>query len=323
MPFTLPGSWYRDTARLLVREQLPPLLGPLSAETAWRYLYSCVLWSETVKDVPGRFLHLNDRLTTQAGRALAERGRSYLEQHLLTAPVSDVEPHIDLLGKAYAAERARQGFSPTFNRPNVTGAAFEVTLQVLLEEVSGVRPSRTPRLHTLRGFELAPAAYHSEPDLALFTPSDFRLLISTKWTLRKDRIGTYLHEAYFYKQRRPDLQVAFTVSEYNLNILSWLAGDPLVDRVYHAHLPMLLAVHLPFPDVPADGAIPKARLVSPSPDRDVQHYRRWAALGDRLFDLAQLFRDVEGLLETGGPTDPAESPDPGLVDADEAADEPT
>lgn len=313
-------GWYRDTAVMLVREHLPPVLGPLTAATAWRYLYACVMWSEPVKGVPGAFLHLNDRLTTQAGRALADRGRRYLEQNLLPVPVSDVDPHIDLIGKAYAAERERQGFSRTFTRPNVTGAAFEVTLQVLLEEISGVRPSRTPRLHTLRGFELAPAAYHSEPDLALFTPSDFRLLISTKWTLRKDRIGTYLHEAYFYKQRRSDLQVAFAVSEYNLNILSWLTGDPLVDRVYHAHLPMLLAVHSPFSDIPPDGVITKARLVSPSPDRDVQHYRRWAALSDRLFDLAQLFRDVEGLRETHDALDPEES-EAGLDNGDLTADE--
>lgn len=323
MPFKLPDDWYRATARRLIRDHLPELLGPLNADTAWRYLYACVLWSESVSKVPGRFLHLNDRLTSKAGRALAERGRTYLEQHLLQVPVSDVEPYIDLIGKAYSAERALQGYSPTFKRPNVTGAAFEVTLQVLLEEVSGVRPARTPRLRKLRGFELAPIAYHSEPDLALFTPSDFRVLISTKWTLRKDRIGTYLHEAYFYKQRRSDLQVAFAVSEYNLNILTWLSGDPLADRVYHAHLPMLLHAHRPFSGVPDGGDVAKDRLLSPAPDREVQHYRRWADLSSRLFDLSQLFRDVEKLLDPDTENDVLES---GLVvsgdDLDDLDDEP-
>jgi len=275
------------------------------------------MWSEPVDG--GQYLHLNDRLTSKAGQALAERGRDYLEHHLLQAPVTNVEPHIDLVGRAYAAERVRQGYSAVFKRPNVTGAAFEVTLQVLLEEISGVHPARTPRLHTLRGFELAPVAYHSEPDLALFSPSDFRLLISTKWTLRKDRIGTYLHEAYFYKQRRSDLQVAFAVSEYNLNILNWLAGDPLVDRIYHAHLPMLLAVHLPFSSIPEGGAIEKARLVSATPDRDVQHYQRWAALASRMLDLSQLFRDVDGLRDIDVALDPA---DEVIEDQDAAGDLP-
>jgi hypothetical protein len=315
--FKLPAGWYRATAEDLVRKQLPPVLGPLTPETAWRYLYAGVLWSEPVRNL-GRYLHLNDQLRTKAGRELADRGRGFLEEHLLPSPVTDVEPYIDFIGKAYAQERASQGFSPDFERPNVTGAAFEVLLQVLLEDVSGVRPARAPRLHTLRGFELAPAGYHSQPDLALFSPSDFRLLISTKWTMRKDRIGTFLHEAYFYKQRRSDLQVAFAVSEYNLNILTWLASDPLVDRVYHAHLPMLLAVHPPFPGTPAAGAVQKSRLVAAAPDREVQHYRRWSALADRLFDLSQLFRDVQGLQDPAVALDSLD--DPADPDEEDAAD---
>lgn len=311
--FTLPTGWYRSTVEQLIDHDLPPLLGPLTASTAWRYLYACCLWSEQVSGSPGRYLHLNDRLSQKSGRELAERGRRFLESHLLSTPVDDVEPHIDQIGRAYADEREHQGFSRAFQRPNVIGSAFEATLQVLLERISGVTPARTPRLRSLRGFELAPIGYHAEPDLALFSPKDFRLLISTKWTLRKDRIGTYLHEAYFYKQRRSDLQVAFALSEYNLNILNWLANDPLVDRVYHAHLPMLLAVHTPFPGTPDDGAVAKERLVSSTPDPEVRDYRRWAALSTRLFDLSDLFRDVEGLRDDSNSRGPA----PAAADEDD------
>jgi len=125
----------------------------------------------------------------------------------------------------------------------------------------------------------------------MFSARDFRLLISTKWTLRKERIGTYLHEAYFYKQRRPDVQVAFVVGEFNLNILEWLMYDPLVDRVYHLHLPMLLHVHQPFADLEPEADIPLSSLLERGRQREA--YGRWLAISERLFDLSQLFADIE------------------------------
>jgi len=197
--------------------------------------------------------------------------------------------HIDRIGRRYSQARARAG-KGKWQRNNVTGRSFETVIQELIERRCGVRPTREPKLHSLQGFELAPAGYHSQPDLALFSERDFRILISTKWTLRKERIGTYLHEAYFYRRRRPDLQVAFVVAEFNPNILEWLVNDPLVDRVYHLHLPMFLAVHDPFgnqKEISAD------ELRSDSPQR--RKFERWAALGSKTFDLSQLFEDVRQL----------------------------
>jgi len=188
---------------------------------------------------------------------------------------------------------------------------------VLLDRVVGVTTAREPELRTLSGFELAPEGYHSRPDLALFSPDDFRLLISTKWTLRKERIGTYLHEAYFYKQRRPDLQVAFVVSEFNTNILTWLAHDPLVDRVYHVRLPMLLAVHTSFPRVAANGAVPKKTLLGDG--KDVRDYQRWLGLRARVFDLSQLFADVTLLRPDAVPVVDPEEIAEGEQDAEEEA----
>lgn len=204
-------------------------------------------------------------------------------------------------------ERLRQTGVSSFQRNNITGASLEATLQVLIHEICGVLPARTPKLNTLRGFELAPAGYHSKPDLVLFSALDFRLLISTKWTLRKERIGTYLHEAYFYKQRRSDLQIAFVVSEFNLNIVEWLVNDPLVDRVYHVHRPMLLAVHQPFSRVAVGGTVLIADLVRPT--QEAKEYGRWLALSDRLFDLSHLFADIEALKAPQTAVDPEISGD--------------
>ncbi len=314
--FQLPQGWYRETVTRLVRDTLPPLLGPLSRGTAWRYLYACVLWAEVVNGK--QYLHLNDRLSVASGRELARRGAEYLSTHMVDGQVVDPLQLIDHVGREYAAERQRQGLPPPRKRdPNVTGGAFEATLQVLIAEVCGVMPARTPRLNTLRGFELAPEGYHSRPDLALFSPQDFRLLISTKWTLRKERIGTYLHEAYFYKQRRSDLQVAFVVSEFNTNIIFWLANDPLVDRVYHVHREMLLDVHAPFRAVPDDGAVEKRRLFANT--QEMRDYRRWLGLSERLFDLQNLFDDIDLLRDNGSVSEEPEEVPEGTEAADEDA----
>jgi hypothetical protein len=285
--FTRPPGWYRETVVNLVKDTLPPLLGPLTTETAWRYVYAIVMWPEEKSG----YLHLQEsnQLGTNAGREFANRAAKYLESQLCASGSCDPFLVVNQLGKADDAERRKQGFEPKKRDPNVTGAAFETVIQVLIGELCGVLPSRTPDLNTLQGFELAPVGYHSKPDLALFGPRDFRLLISTKWTLRKERIGTYLHEAYFYKQRRPDLQVAFVVSEFNMNIINWLSQDPLADRVYHINKAMLLHLHDPFSGAGPTDRIPRSALGN-------RGVRRWIDVSERVFDLSNLFEDVDLLM---------------------------
>jgi hypothetical protein len=302
MAFQLPSGWYEATINSILDDPgLRAAFGEPSPDTAWKYVLAAVLWSENRGGV--EYLHLNDRLRTKPGMALAKRGASFLEENFANDP-QDV---IDLVGKAYSAERVNQGLKASgWQRNNVTGASFEVALQLLTERINGVKPKRTPPLRTLRGFELAPVGYHSEPDLVLFSERDFRMLISTKWSLRKERIGTYLHEAWFYRQRKPDLQVAFVVGEFNLNILEWLVLDPLVDRVYHVHLPMLLAAHEPF-----ESKEEVVRELLLSDTSETRAYQRWVALKNRLFDLSDLFNDVNRL-------DPSKAPVPDQLDIEEA-----
>lgn len=290
--FALPANWYREIATRLIEEKLPPLLGPLTTESAWRYVYACVMWAEMKEQE--KFLHLNDQLKNGSGRSLSRHGYQYLRQNFTEA--GDCEPFdlVDQVGQAYQNERIRQGFVKNDRDPNVTGQAFETVLQVLIGKLCGVTPSRTPGLATLSGFELAPVGYHSKPDLVLFGPHDFRLLISTKWTLRKERIGTYLHEAYFYKRRRPDVQVAFVVSEFNTNILRWLSQDPLTDRVYHVNRDMLLHLRSPFPGGPDADPVPTSLLLDPG-NKTIERYRHWLNLHAQVADLSQLFTDISRL----------------------------
>jgi len=277
-------------------------VGQLTEDNAWLFLYCCVAWFEEIPRRSGNFyLHINDRLKSQAGRTLAKRVEQAIQKSLPAGvTLRDV---VDQVGRAYDRERKDQGFEE-WQRNNVTGNAFEAALQVLIARLAGQIPSRTPRLNTLAGFELAPQGYHSRPDLVMFSARDFRLLISTKWTLRKERLGTYLHEAYFYKKRRPDLQVAFVVAEFNLNILEWLCDDPLVDRVYHISRGELLAAHRPFQDY-GESTYPVSLLLDVN-DKRVRGYGRWLKIQSKLFDLSQLFEDIRTLrrLDRDSPVDP-------------------
>lgn len=303
--FSRPPGWYRLTVEHLVNEELPPILGPLRTDTAWRYVYAIVMWPQRAEGED--FLHLqeSDKLKRQKGREFANRAAKYLESSLCESGPCDPFTIVDQLGKADAAERIRQGFEPTRRDPNQTGRAFETVVQVLIGKLCGATPSREPDLNTLRGFELAPVGYHSKPDLALFGPRDFRLLVSTKWTLRKERIGTYLHEAFFYKRRRPDLQVAFVLSEFNMNILNWLSQDPLADRVYHVNKAMLLHLHDPFSAIAEDEPIPRSAI-------QAKGYRRWLDISERVFDLSDLFQDIKLLM-----TAPEEVLDPEIDDEED------
>lgn len=294
--FKLPTGWYYSTITDLVGNVLPPLLGQLTADNAWAYVYAVTLWSENIGGTD--YLHIieSDKLNTKSGQGLAARAADYLATNLLPGETCDPFAVVDQIGRAYISERAKQGFEPPKKKrdPNVTGIAFETVLQVLIGKLCGVTPSRTPRLRTLQGFELAPEGYHSQPDLVLFGPRDFRLLISTKWTLRKERVGTYLHESYFYRRRRPDLQIAFGVNEFQPNILWHLSTDPLVDRVYHVNKRMLLEMHRPFADIPPGTGIPPATLTGDH--ANARAYRRWMRMNDRLFDLTDMFADITVLM---------------------------
>lgn len=290
--FKLPTGWYFSTITDLVDNTLPPLLGQLTVDNAWAYVYAVTLWSENVGGT--EYLHIieSDKLNTKSGRGVAGRAADYLATHLAPGETRNPFTVVDQIGKAYIEERANQGFGPPAKKrdPNVTGAAFETVLQVLIGKLCGVTPSRTPRLRTLQGFELAPEGYHSRPDLVLFGPRDFRLLVSTKWTLRKERVGTYLHESYFYRRRRPDLQIAFAVNEFQPNILWHLSTDPLVDRVYHVNKRMLLDLYAPFADIPPDTGILASTLTGDHANATA--YRRWVRMNDRLFDLTDMFADI-------------------------------
>ena len=81
-------------------------LGPLTPETAWRYVYAIALWTEDAAGVT--YLHLNDRLSSVGGKALSNRGADYLRANMLPGGVGNPFPFVDFIGRRYAFERVQQ-----------------------------------------------------------------------------------------------------------------------------------------------------------------------------------------------------------------------
>src|SRR5207342_486192 len=107
MAFQLPSGWYETTITSILDDPvLHHVLGEPSAATAWKYVLAAVLWQEERSGT--KYLHLNDRLKSQAGKELAKRGEEFLKKQFAPVP-SDL---IDRVGKAYADERVKQGNKP-------------------------------------------------------------------------------------------------------------------------------------------------------------------------------------------------------------------
>ncbi len=255
------SGFYNEFMASFIEERL--LAGDvLTPKSAWRFIYRAMLWMEQLPTGPlPHIVEANDLRRSWASRGLA--ARQYLLQNLDSRRPLLEEELLAALGQIYE----RRGGGGRLQPNNIVGRAFEEGITQLIARLCpGVIPMLKPRLSGLQGFEMAPPGYHSQPDLALFSPTDFRVIVSTKWTLRKDRVGGFLHEAYFYRQRRPDINIAFVVNEFKVNILWYLVTSPLVDQVYHVHVPLFEAAH-------QDGS-------------EDQHFLEVKA---RLHDLSELF----------------------------------
>jgi hypothetical protein len=251
----------------------------LSAETAWHFLYRSLLWFESVASQTVPHIRETNDLKKKAWLDRAKRLTTYLDDNLRPSSM-------DLLERVDWLYKKRVGEGEPIQRQNITGTGFEVALSILLERLCNVTPLIKPRLENLQGFELAPQRFVQQPDLVLFGHQDFKLLISSKWSLRKDRLGEHLYEANFYRERRPDLYIVFVVNEFDPSRLLHLVRAPEVDRVYHVHLPALLNVHDPFP---GQTTIARIDLMGNKPSL----YDTYQNLKQNIRDLSELFADIK------------------------------
>src|SRR5262245_6873222 len=118
--YVRPKNWYRTTVERLVGDTLPPILGPLSRDTAWRYVYAIVMWPEKADGVDYLHLQESDKLDNAPGRDFANRAAEYLMSHLCAPNPCDPFEVVNQLGKADVEDRVQKGFpKPKKRDPNV------------------------------------------------------------------------------------------------------------------------------------------------------------------------------------------------------------
>ena len=160
------GGWYGSTVRTLL-DDLEVELGALTPANAWQFIFLLVTWQELhkVNEAPERFLHVNDKMSTVGGQTQARMAEAWLRNTIPANELADPD-FLTNFGRFYGAWEADRGkaLRPE-SRNNVTGTAFEVVIQEMIQRLCGIRPLRQQPLDVLQGFELAPRRYHSRPDL--------------------------------------------------------------------------------------------------------------------------------------------------------------
>lgn len=261
---------------------------------AWQHIYK-LLWnrydsvkhntktrSEEVKNIPA----IKERSTVESFKWMNRgvRARDYIQDAIGDA----YEDEFDLLYEALGGDRQ-----------NTRGNGFEHTTSYLIETFCCVEPMVGPQLSggsnaPMRGYEMINEGDVETLDLALFSPGEFRMVISTKWTLRRDRLKQYLFEAEFLKDRTPDLNMTVLTNDCDENYLTTLIDHQAIDRVYHVHKPLVLETIRPFNE--KTGAL--SELVDGAPSTDIKKAYRYFKLHEELYDLTDLFDDIDDMVES-------------------------
>jgi len=247
----------------------------LTPTSAWNFLYRYNL------DFKAGRPHIAESnvLTTKAWSERAARVTSWLADNLAPGKT---------LSDAEIGVRLGLGNSPGAGGTNATGAGLEQALAFLIDRFTGHRPLVRQSLTTFKGYEIVRKGEVDELDLALMSKDDLRLIISCFWTSRRDRISSDLYESVFVRRRRPDIQVAFVVNEFQPSILNALLTSPDVDAVYHVCRDAVLRAHAP--GSPNDSITVGELAADSARARAVTQFMNLKA---RLKDVSQLFDDVK------------------------------
>lgn len=226
--------------------------GQPSATSAWAGVYQALLWYEPVTTIPGRSAlpHIIDanRLTLALGAGgqprIWQTRAINVEDHLAHAwgvPPNQVHAMVDrLMGLP-----AYQGLQ----RHNILGSAFAGLVKLVLEqlgnasityelEVSGDQAFPGVQLPTRTG----------EPYIDILVRKQGRNIgiISTKWSIRHDRINDLTSECRAYKgaARFTDTDIFYFVAtnEFDPARTEKLLADKCIDGVVHVHKPLVTDV---------------------------------------------------------------------------------
>ena len=218
-----------------------------SAQTAWLGIYRALLWYEPVQVTGFTSLpHIIDadklRPSTRrktwvkpsAWQIRAQTFQQHFAQHLGVLP-SQVEQIVDQLMKlpAYAG----------MQRQNSLGIAFSGVVRFVLEKFGN--PAITYDLEVdattiFPGLTMPGRSTKPMIDILAKKGGQIVAIISTKWSLRHDRINDITNECPIYKnvafqQARTRLNYCVVTNEFDPARLSKVLGDVCVNAVVHVH----------------------------------------------------------------------------------------
>jgi hypothetical protein len=226
--------------------------GQPAAATAWSGIYQALLWYEPVSTIPGRtgLPHIIDanRLThplsakgeLRIWQARAVAVEKYMAEQWEADP-SGISEMVDKLMKL-----------PPYTglqRQNIVGSAFAGLVKHALElfgsqsvtyelEVAGDKAFPGVQLPTRTGKPFI--------DILVRKQGRNRGIISTKWSVRHDRINDLTSECRAYKNaaRFTDTQIFYYVAtnEYDPARVEKPLTDKCIDGVVHVHKPLVTEV---------------------------------------------------------------------------------
>lgn len=226
--------------------------GHPTAATAWSGIYQALLWYEPITTIPGRtgLPHIIDanRLT----HALSAKGdlRIWQARALAVEKYLAVQWQVDPSAIAEMVDKLMKLAAYTgLQRQNIVGSAFAGLVKHALElfgsqsvtyelEVGGEKAFPGIQLPTRTG----------EPfiDILVRKQGRNRGIISTKWSIRHDRINDLTSECRAYKNaaRFTDTQIFYYVAtnEYDPARVEKPLTDKCIDGVVHVHKPLVTAV---------------------------------------------------------------------------------
>lgn len=217
--------------------------GGFSAQTAWLGIYRALLWYEPVNAAGITTLpHLIDADKLRPRKAPAtpnawQRRALALEQYLaqqLSCPPNQVQQHVDQLLRL----PAYQGLQ----RQNSLGIAFPGVVKFVLEQFGS--PAITYQLEVdartiFPGIAMPGRSTAPMMDILATKAGQPVAIISTKWSVRHDRINDITNECPIYKaaamRSRTPFAYYVVTNEFDPARLSKMLGDDCIDNLVHIH----------------------------------------------------------------------------------------
>ena len=200
---------------------------------AWKVVYELLWWCVDIdgQTVP-HIVEINMLKKSKSWLDRALKAKRYLSKEM-GVQYDQLCDRLDMLMKGLGI-MGRQ-------RHNYLGRGFSATIKSLLLFISNLNAEKEASYALIPGLK---DIGRGKVDISIPPPPDTRIIISTKWSLRHDRLKDLLNEASECKRRRADIKFLVVTNEFIPSRIKHLAEHPNIDGVYHVHRMLIEEVEL-------------------------------------------------------------------------------